>query len=226
MLGDRDKMRENLLAIREDYWSNHITTHAKRLPQEKRTAAVSAVRRMAAILAGCSPLEKAVLLYRMYTYNITYDYDTYRSPERNGQHIAFDFYGALTGKAVCSGIAELYCMALVAAGLDAVIVVGYALGPDGPDLHGWVKLRIDGRWYNADPTWDLAACGRRGQPKFFLRSDAWMEAHEHYSLPERYPAAPAELDPTRRETVERIYQTKGVDEVLWKIWESSRKGMA
>ena len=53
MLGDRDKMRENLLAIREDYWSNHITTHAKRLPQEKRTAAVSAVRRMAAILAGC-----------------------------------------------------------------------------------------------------------------------------------------------------------------------------
>ena len=133
MLGDRDKMRENLLAIREDYWSNHITTHAKRLPQEKRTAAVSAVRRMAAILAGCSPLEKAVLLYRMYTYNITYDYDTYRSPERNGQHIAFDFYGALTGKAVCSGIAELYCMALVAAGLDAVIVVGYALGPDGPD---------------------------------------------------------------------------------------------
>ena len=72
MLGNRDKMRENLLAIRGDYWSNHITTHAKRLPQEKRTAAVSAVRRMAAILAGCSPLEKAVLLYRMYTYNITY----------------------------------------------------------------------------------------------------------------------------------------------------------
>ena len=157
MLGDRDKMRENLLAIREDYWSNHITTHAKRLPQEKRTAAVSAVRRMAAILEGCSPLEKAVLLYRMFTDNITYDYGTYRSPERNGQHIAFDFYGALTGKAVCSGIAELYCMALVAAGLDAVIVVGYALGPDGPDLHGWVKLRIDGRRYNADPTWDLAA---------------------------------------------------------------------
>ena len=194
MLGDRDKMRENLLAIREDYWSNHITTHAKRLPQEKRTAAVSAVRRMAAILEGCSPLEKAVLLYRMFTGNITYDYGTYRSPERNGQHIAFDFYGALTGKAVCSGIAELYCMALVAAGLDAVIVVGYA-------------------------------CGRRGQPKFFLRSDAWMEAHEHYSLPERYPAAPAELDPARRKTVKRIYQTKGVDEVLWKIWGSSRRGM-
>ena len=225
MDGERQKMRDALLAIPEDYWPEHVARHAGRLSQAQRGAAGAAVRRMAAILEDCAPLERAALLYRMFARNIRYDYETCRSPERNARHIAFNYYGAIRGKAVCAGIAELYALALVAAGVDAVIVLGFAQGGGGAGLHAWNKLRLGGRWDNADVTWDLASCGRPGQPEFFLRSDAWMEAHRHYTLAERYPAAPAEPDSQSRRRAAEIFQRRGVDEILWQVWQNSRRGM-
>lgn len=55
--------------------------------------------------------------------------------------------GLIRGKAVCVGYAEIMRNACALMGIDAVVV--------GDDKHAWIKAKIDGEWYNFDPTSEL-----------------------------------------------------------------------
>lgn len=70
---------------------------------------------------------------------------------------AHNAYGAIVeGKAVCEGYAEAYQYLLQLAGLQSFIVTGTGVNPDTgvSEAHAWNIVRIDGRYYHVDPTWD------------------------------------------------------------------------
>lgn len=65
---------------------------------------------------------------------------------------AAGLYGGLVnGKAICAGYALILNEALQYVGMKAQYVSGYEPGKQG---HAWNQVQIDGKWYNADPTWD------------------------------------------------------------------------
>ncbi len=65
-------------------------------------------------------------------------------------------YGALIkGKAACEGYAKAAKLLLDAAGIENVLVSGYAENGNGPSgAHMWNAVRLGGNWYNLDCTWD------------------------------------------------------------------------
>lgn len=66
---------------------------------------------------------------------------------------AAGLYGGLVeGKAICAGYALILHQALLYTGIKSQYVGGY--GIEGG--HAWNQVQIDGKWYNADPTWDSA----------------------------------------------------------------------
>lgn len=70
---------------------------------------------------------------------------------------AHNAYGAIVeGKAVCEGYAEAYQYLLQCAGLQSFIVTGASANPatGTPEGHAWNIVRIDGRYYHVDLTWD------------------------------------------------------------------------
>ena len=66
-------------------------------------------------------------------------------------------YGALVeGKAVCDGYAEAYQYLLRKVGIQSFIALGSSIEPSTNNLvgHAWNYVRIDGRYYHVDVTWD------------------------------------------------------------------------
>jgi hypothetical protein len=45
------------------------------------------------------------------------------------------------------------------------------------DRHAWVKAKIDGKWYNFDPTFDADSYAREGIPKYVFLSDDEISDH-------------------------------------------------
>jgi hypothetical protein len=104
-------------------------------------------------------------------------------------------YEALrTGKAVCQGYALLAYRMLTAAGLPARIVEGAV--PEGD--HAWNLVRVAGRWYHLDVTWDDPVPDRSGAVsyRYYLKTDeemrkdhAWTREYPRADTP--YPATVA-----------------------------------
>lgn len=60
-------------------------------------------------------------------------------------------YGALIdGKAVCEGYAKAMAYLCNKAGIECMLVTGYA----GGDAHMWNMVKYNGNWYHIDATWD------------------------------------------------------------------------
>lgn len=113
-------------------------------------------------------------------------------------------YEALrTGKAVCQGYALLAYKMLVAAGIPARIVEGAV--PDSD--HAWNLVRVDGRWYHLDVTWDDPVPDRNGAVSYayYLKTDeeirrdhTWTRAYPRADTPYREAVAAAKrADPER-----------------------------
>lgn len=64
---------------------------------------------------------------------------------------AHNAYGAIVeGEAVCEGYAEAYQYLLQLAGLQALVVTGQSASVG----HAWNIVRVDGKYYHVDLTWD------------------------------------------------------------------------
>ena len=109
--------------------------------------------------------------------------------------------GLLEGKCVCAGYADILRNALGMVGIEAEYVTGEIVDPpisrknyekhkdtkykfkhihrelesEGivtlAETHAWNKVKIDGRWYNCDPTWDASRISDEELPKYCLLSD-------------------------------------------------------
>ena len=96
-----------------------------------------------------SDYDKIKTLYDWISKNVIYDYDNSQvSSKVNKDNKAYTAYNALTKKtAVCQGIATLYYKMLLKCGIDNRIV--YC------NNHCWNLVKLDGKYYYCDVTWDL-----------------------------------------------------------------------
>ena len=84
--------------------------------------------------------QTAMNLYQWLLDRLTYD-DT---------HSFYSSDAILRGTGVCDSYSRLYAMLCRAAGLEVYVINGETTG----DRHAWDAVKIDGKWYFADPTWD------------------------------------------------------------------------
>ena len=79
-------------------------------------------------------------------------------------------YGALIDKtSVCQGYAVLLYRMLLEAGIDCRVISGYGNGGG----HAWNIVRLNGKYYNVDATWDASWPGS----PFFMKSDKDFSDH-------------------------------------------------
>lgn len=112
--------------------------------------------------------------------NTTYGTKTKASP-----HSA---YALLTeGQAVCQGYALIAYKMLEQAGFDVKYVVGNV---NGNEAHAWNLVKVDGKWYHLDTTWNDPLPNRFGASSYdyFLVTDAQLKK-DHKWIASDYPAA-------------------------------------
>ena len=104
-----------------------------------------AVDKFVALASGAtSDYEKSLILHDALIKSITYDLT---APN------AHNAYGALVdGRAVCEGYAEAYQILLEKVGIMSYVVRGMGNG----ESHAWNLVRLDGKYYYSDLTWDDA----------------------------------------------------------------------
>ena len=89
---------------------------------------------------------------------------------------AHEAYGALAnGLGVCEAYAGLYQVLLSGAGIPSLTVAGDTRNGG----HVWNLLRIDGKWVQADPTWDDAG-GYSGTQYFCRTTQQFAADHKPY----------------------------------------------
>ena len=100
------------------------------------------------ITEDMSEYDRTLLLHDRLAEHITYDL--------NAPH-AHDAYGAIVnGAAVCEGYARAYQYLLRRVGIESTVVTGKSSVPGSSKTvsHAWNLVRIDGRYYYTDVTWD------------------------------------------------------------------------
>lgn len=96
---------------------------------------------------GMSEYEKEKALHDMLATQVTY----IETP------LSRSAYGALVeGKAVCEGYAEALQCLLQRVGIQSIQVYGFGVNPQtgGTENHAWNMVRIDGKYYLTDLTWN------------------------------------------------------------------------
>lgn len=122
-------------------------------------------RVMASIGTGGSNKQKVTKIYRYVTKNVNYDYSS------SLKDTAYTSYAALVNKkAVCNGYAALVYDMCRKAGVPCRVIVGTANG----GLHAWNLIKVSGKWYNADATWDAG----NSTYHYFLKSDKQFRGHK------------------------------------------------
>ena len=108
--------------------------------------------------------------------NVRYDRENYEKDTIPAT--SYTAFGAMeTGVAVCAGYAKMFNYLADAAGLESTYVTGYAGGS-----HAWNQVKVDGKWYNIDVTWNDPDCERHenghyycGCYQYFLISNELLE---------------------------------------------------
>ena len=98
--------------------------------------------------------------------NVTYDHDNLNDKSYSLKYTA---YAALINKtAVCQGYASLFYRLALDAGVDTRVISGEAGGP-----HAWNIVKLNGKYYNLDSTWDAG----RSTYAYFLKNTNDFDDH-------------------------------------------------
>ena len=106
--------------------------------------------------AGASQMELELLIHDMIIGEVDYAYTAYGSPET--ATFAHSVVGVLDGDdttdVVCEGYAKTFHLLSNYAGLESIYGVGWSGTDENGGGHAWNLIKIDGKWYNIDLTWD------------------------------------------------------------------------
>lgn len=131
------------------------------------------------ILDGYSDYEKIKYLHDWMINNLNYDTTYHRAN-------IYNIYGALkNGTTVCEGYARSFKYILDDLGIESVLVSGDATNSNGEtESHAWNYVKLEGKWYAIDLTWDDPIIINGGtltdeaRYRYFLRgSDTFFENH-------------------------------------------------
>lgn len=152
--------------------------------QEEKVAQIEKEVFQTLKISGKSDYQKVKAIYDYICSNVSYDYTNLNDDTYIQKYTA---YAALIDKtAVCQGYASLLYRIVLDAGVDARVISGDAGGP-----HAWNIVRLNGKYYNLDSTWDAG----RENYSYFLKSMKAFSDHERdeeYSsseFTEAYPMA-------------------------------------
>jgi transglutaminase-like putative cysteine protease len=139
---------------RTDGWPFAPTLHPAvvALPPEAETSIEGVARYIVAQEAD--PMQRVKALHDYVADRVAYDVPALRTRNFPPQDAESVFRRRT---AVCAGSAALLAELGRIAGVEIVVVVGDARGPDGlfdGIGHAWNAIQLGGRWYLADPTWD------------------------------------------------------------------------
>ena len=122
-------------------------------------------------VSKASDYEKVCAIYDYICENITYDWTGYIL----GDEMIYTAYAALIRKsAVCQGYASLFYRLALELGVDTRVISGSSR----KQSHGWNIVRLDGKYYNLDCTWDAVNAQNDDPYGYFLRSDANFSEHD------------------------------------------------
>ncbi len=97
--------------------------------------------------------EKFRTIYDYICDNVSYDYENLYD---DSYKLKYSAYAALINKtAVCQGFANLLYRLCLELGIDCRLISGTGNGGG----HGWNIVKMEGRYYNADATWDINYAG-------------------------------------------------------------------
>lgn len=152
-------------------------------PEEYQKIYQALNRRVDEILAKArqypTDMERVRFLHDYLAENITYDYG---KPDPRSQREVHTIVGALLNSAcVCDGYSRAFRLLCDRMHISCIVVTGEGF-PDGKrEGHAWNIVKIDGKVYHCDVTWDSnwIAAGSFVRDYYFLRSDkVFKEAHD------------------------------------------------
>ena len=117
-------------------------------------------------LSNKTDYQKVKAIYVYICSNVTYDHDNLNDKSYSLKYTA---YAALINKtAVCQGYASLFYRLALDAGVDTRVISGEAGGP-----HAWNIVKLNGKYYNLDSTWDAG----RSTYAYFLKNTNDFDDH-------------------------------------------------
>ena len=114
---------------------------------------------------------------------IIYDFNENGEPNENPE--AHNLKGALIKKqAVCEGYALALRQALECIGIECKYVEGYPHKPESTkwEGHAWNQVKINGKWYNCDLTWDADKIREGRELEYCLQSDEEFINHDEFAI--------------------------------------------
>lgn len=127
---------------------------------------------LGSVTSDMSEFEKALALHDELVLHSSYLLDT-------------DVYDLMVKKqGRCYGYAEAYSYLLAKVGIKSEEVISDDMN------HQWNKVRIDGKWYHVDVTWDDPTPNKDGQVlhTYFLLSDSAFPNSDHYNFTSSFEA--------------------------------------
>ena len=130
------------------------------------------------------PFHKTQILHDWIATHISYDVDSFRN------HVKVDSAWAATLRArqsVCQGYSALLAEMCRRAGIECEQIVGQARGygylaadhaTTDNENHAWNAVRIEGRWYLIDVTWDAGTVSEAGFQQKFSHAYLFLEPHD------------------------------------------------
>ena len=122
---------------------------------------------------GMSDKEKVTAIhdYLIYHADYTANGDLTQATQRNCTVAGL----VLDGSAVCSGYANTFYLFCKAAGLDCEYVRGESVPKKDDFGHAWNRVKVDGKWYYVDCTWDDPTGGNKEYKKYFMSETLWSD---------------------------------------------------
>lgn len=134
---------------------------------------------LSGITDSMTDVEKIRYIHDYLIENITYDADALDCD---------NVYGALIKQRThCQGFSKSVCCLCDKLGIESMLVTGNAGGP-----HMWNMVKVGGKWYNLDVTWDDPDFGGRKFDDYFLISDSTISMTHTKDNYIKYPDAPVD----------------------------------
>ena len=139
---------------------------------------VTEFKNSTAIQSAANDYDKVKAIYDWLNTNVSYDYKNLNDDTYKLKHTAYA--AAMDHKAVCQGYAVLFYRLALECGIDARVIAGKGNGSKGWEDHAWNIVKLGGKYYLLDATWDAGKTPMYYQ--YFLkgRDDGLFPNHNPY----------------------------------------------
>lgn len=171
------------ITVEEGYFpdGHNVRVHMQfnyKFSKEEVDAFYQEMRDIAQKLKKDSDFESVKAAYDYIINRVDYDYD---------YNNYLDYEGFRDGVMVCSGYSMALFHLLVDMNIPVRMVNGYCAEEEkSVTAHAWNVVKIDGKWYNVDATWDDPGEEKDIQYQYFLKSDADFGNHYRNNAYEGY----------------------------------------